>query len=114
VHVHVPYLLPSRLGTAETTVVALPGRTAELEYRAPLLSFLHGALGPPPQKYPGLALTVVLLIIAMVLGICGCAALISPPGRGDGHAPPVSSGPASPASSPLRDRNTAEPSPRPS
>ncbi len=77
VHVHVPYLLPARIGAAETTVVALPGRTTELEYRAPLLAFLRGALGPPPQKYPGLALAVVLLIVAMVLAICGCLGLFT-------------------------------------
>lgn len=45
VHVHIPYLLPSRIGAAETTVVALPGRTAELEYRAPMLAFLRGRWG---------------------------------------------------------------------
>ncbi|MFI1993900.1 hypothetical protein [Actinoplanes sp. NPDC020271] len=72
VHVHVPYLLPARIGAAETTVVALPGQTAELEYRAPLLAFLRGALGPPPQRYPGLAVAVLLLIAAMVVAICAC------------------------------------------
>jgi hypothetical protein len=86
VHVHIPYLLPSRLGTAETTVVALPGRTSELEYRAPLLAFLRGALGPPPQRYPGLALTVALLIVAAVLGICSCVALLTSPSRIDDRA----------------------------
>jgi ABC-type phosphate transport system substrate-binding protein len=32
-----------------------------------------------------MALAVVLLVVAMVLGICGCAALITSPGRGDDH-----------------------------
>ncbi|GIF09230.1 hypothetical protein [Actinoplanes siamensis] len=78
VHVYVPYLFPSRIGAADTTVVALPGRVAELEYRAPLLAFLRGALGPPPQRYPGLALTVALLTVAATLGACSCLALLGP------------------------------------
>ncbi|BCY07510.1 hypothetical protein [Actinoplanes sp. L3-i22] len=77
VHVHIPYLLPSRIGAAETTVVALPGRTAELEYRAPMLAFLRGALGPPPQKYPGLVLAVVLFVVAVVLAVCGCLGIFT-------------------------------------
>jgi hypothetical protein len=80
VHVHIPYLMPSRIGAADTTVVALPGRTAELEYRAPLLAFLRGALGPPPQKYPGFVLAVVLLVVAMVLAVCGCLGIFTSAG----------------------------------
>lgn len=76
VHVHVPYLVPPRLGIAETTVVAPPGKTLELEYRAPLLSFMGGALGAPPQRYPGLIAAVVLLVIAVVLAVCGCLGLL--------------------------------------
>ncbi len=92
VHVHVPYLLPSRLGAADTTVVALPGQTCELEYRAPLLAFLHGALGPPPQKYPGFALAVVLLVVTAVLAICGCAALLTAPARSEARAAAATTG----------------------
>ncbi|MEU4564002.1 hypothetical protein AB0F72_36965 [Actinoplanes sp. NPDC023936] len=76
VHVHVPYLMPSRIGVAETTVLAVSGRTVELEYRAPLLSFLHGNLGVPPQRYPGLAAAVALLVLAIVLLGCGCIGII--------------------------------------
>ncbi|MBO3744253.1 hypothetical protein [Actinoplanes flavus] len=72
VHVHVPYLLPSRIGAADVTVLALPGRTVELEYRAPLLSFLHGALGAPPQRYPGARAAWALLTVAVTLGVCAC------------------------------------------
>ncbi|WP_052721141.1 hypothetical protein [Actinoplanes sp. NBRC 101535] len=75
VHVHVPYLVPSRVGVAEATVAVPPGRTVELEYRAPLLSFLRGALGPPPQQYPGATGALILLIVTMVLGFCACAGL---------------------------------------
>ncbi|WP_436520598.1 hypothetical protein [Actinoplanes sp. HUAS TT8] len=101
VHVHIPYLLPSRIGVAETTVVALPGKTAELEYRAPMLAFLRGALGPPPQRYPGLALAVVLVIVALVLAICGCLGMLTsgPPEQEPGAtiAPSARSVPVSPS-----------------
>ncbi|MBB2948729.1 hypothetical protein FB565_008512 [Actinoplanes lutulentus] len=76
VHVHVPYLMPNRIGTAETTVLAVSGRTVELEYRAPLLSFLRGNLGVPPQRYPGLAAAVALLLVAVTLLACGCVGLV--------------------------------------
>ncbi|WP_229075978.1 hypothetical protein [Actinoplanes sp. DH11] len=76
VHVHVPYLMPSRIGTAETTVLAVAGRTVELEYRAPLLSFLRGNLGVPPQRYPGLVAAVALLVLAVALLLCGCVGLV--------------------------------------
>ncbi|MEU4695038.1 hypothetical protein [Actinoplanes sp. NPDC023714] len=76
VHVHVPYLMPARIGTAETTVLAVPGRTVELEYRAPLLSFLRGNLGVPPQRYPGLAAAVALLLLAATLLACGCVGIV--------------------------------------
>ncbi|GGN42010.1 hypothetical protein FHR83_003089 [Actinoplanes campanulatus] len=72
VHVHVPYLIPSRIGAADVTVLALPGRTVELEYRAPLLSFLRGALGAPPQRYPGARAAWALLTVAVTLGVCAC------------------------------------------
>ncbi|MEU4161525.1 hypothetical protein [Actinoplanes sp. NPDC026670] len=75
VHVHVPCLAPSRIGSADTTVVALPGHTVELEYRAPMLSFLRGALGLPPQRYPGAAAAAALLLCATTLAICACIGL---------------------------------------
>ncbi|GIF17235.1 hypothetical protein [Actinoplanes teichomyceticus] len=101
VHVHVPYS-PARFGAAEATVVALPDHTAELEYRAPLLAFLRGALGPPPQRYPGLALTVILLIIAVALTLCGCLGVLTatgrdgPPPAGTGRSPEVATAAARP------------------
>ncbi|MEV6302937.1 hypothetical protein AB0M02_26215 [Actinoplanes sp. NPDC051861] len=76
VHVHIPYLVPSRIGAAETTVIAVPGRTVELEYRAPLLSFMAGALGSPPQRYPGLVAAVILLVTALSLAVCGCLGIL--------------------------------------
>ncbi|MEU8664521.1 hypothetical protein [Actinoplanes philippinensis] len=75
VHVHVPCLPRSRMGAADTTVLAVPGRTVELEYRAPMLSFLRGALGIPPQRYPGAVAAVTLLLLTATLAICGCIGL---------------------------------------
>jgi hypothetical protein len=71
VHVHVPYLLPPRIGVA-----VQPGQTVELEYRAPMIAFLRGALGAPPQKYPGMTASIVLLVISLVLLLCVCGGLI--------------------------------------
>ncbi|MDR6321509.1 hypothetical protein [Actinoplanes couchii] len=77
VHVHVPYSgLRERTGTADTTVIALSGRTVELEYRAPLVSFLRGAIGTPPQRHPGtIAIWLALVTTAAVLS-CLCAGLV--------------------------------------
>jgi hypothetical protein len=36
VHVHAPYLLPSRVGPADITVNVAPGHLVELEYKAPV------------------------------------------------------------------------------
>jgi hypothetical protein len=76
VHVHVRYLMPSRIGAAETTVLAVAGRTVELEYRAPLLSFMRGHLGVPPQTYPGLIAAIALLVLAVTLLACGCIGIV--------------------------------------
>ncbi|GAA4972692.1 hypothetical protein [Actinoplanes utahensis] len=76
VHVHVPYLIPSRIGAADTTVVAVPGQTVELEYRAPLLSFLRGAIGAPPQRYPGAVAAWTLLALTVALAVCGCLGFV--------------------------------------
>ncbi|MEU4564354.1 hypothetical protein AB0F72_38730 [Actinoplanes sp. NPDC023936] len=70
VHVHVPYLLPRRIGKADLDVTVLPGQTTPLEYRAPTIAYLRGALGAPPQKYPGTAATIVLLIFTVLLAFC--------------------------------------------
>src|SRR5262249_23331371 len=53
VHVYAPYFLPPRLGPADLVVDVRPGQTVRLEYRAPLVSWAKGSLGPPPQRYHG-------------------------------------------------------------
>ena len=76
VHAHVPYLLPPRIGVADLPVTVHPGQTVELEYRAPLIAFMGGALGGPPQKYPGMAASIVLMAISLVLLLCVCGGFI--------------------------------------
>ncbi len=58
VHLHVPYFLPPKVGPADFTTVVAPGQTTELEYRCPLWTFSRGSLGPPPQKYNGVGITI--------------------------------------------------------
>ncbi|MEU4426328.1 hypothetical protein AB0F81_37375 [Actinoplanes sp. NPDC024001] len=70
VHVHVPYLMPRRIGKADLIVTAAPGQTVELEYRAPLIVYMRGALGAGPQKYPGLVASVILLVLLMLMALC--------------------------------------------
>jgi len=76
VHVHVPYLIPPRIGVADLSVPVHPGQTVELEYRAPMIAFMKGAMGAPPQKYPGMAASIVLLAVALLLVLCLCGGFI--------------------------------------
>ncbi|WP_211275446.1 hypothetical protein [Actinoplanes rectilineatus] len=71
-HVHVPYLLPSRIGTAELFVPVYPGQIVEVEYRVPLIVWLDGSIGPAPQKYRGLAAYIALMVIPLLLILCMC------------------------------------------
>ncbi|MEU7906899.1 hypothetical protein [Actinoplanes sp. NPDC049118] len=75
-HVHVPYLLPPRIGVADLGVTVHPGQTVELEYRAPMIAFMAGALGAPPQKYPGMAVSIVLLVVSLVMLLCVCGGFL--------------------------------------
>ncbi|RZU54481.1 hypothetical protein EV385_6432 [Krasilnikovia cinnamomea] len=85
-HIHVPYLLPSRIGNADLAVPVQPGQTVELEYRAPMVAFMNGALGAPPQKYPGMAVTIVLLVIALIILLCVCGGFIAAATSGSGSS----------------------------
>jgi hypothetical protein len=67
VHVHVPYLLPSRMGPADFTAAVAPGQLVELEYKAPLFTFSRGSLGPPPQRYNGLGAVLAIMSAALVV-----------------------------------------------
>jgi hypothetical protein len=69
VHVYVPYFFPRRVGPADYTVAVNPGQIVELEYRVPLWTFSLGSLGPPPQRYNGVGLTVAIMAAAVLLMI---------------------------------------------
>jgi hypothetical protein len=80
VHVHTPYLLPRRMGKADLVVTAHPGRSVELEYKSPLVVNARGVLGSPPQKYPGMAAFIILMVLTLVLALCGAASTFASPG----------------------------------
>lgn len=61
VHVHIPYWLISQLGPADTLVDVYPGRFVELEYKAPVWGFSAGSLGPPPQSFNGVGVTIAVI-----------------------------------------------------
>ena len=67
VHVYLPYWLPSRVGPADFTAVVNPGQFVELEYKAPLMTFSRGSLGPPPQRYNGVAATIAIVVAVLIL-----------------------------------------------
>lgn len=68
VHVHAPYLIPSRIGNADSVVPVSPGQIVDVEYRAPVWAFSPGTIGPPPQAYNGMG--------AMIAVWAGCFVLI--------------------------------------
>ncbi len=70
VHAHVPYFLPPEMGPADLPVTVQPGQTLELEYRAPLMAFVRGSLGSPPQRYNGAGFTVAILGVVLLLVFC--------------------------------------------
>jgi hypothetical protein len=39
----------------------------ELEYKAPLFTFSRGSLGPPPQRYNGVAATIAIVVAVLIL-----------------------------------------------
>ena len=69
VHVHIPYLLPKRLGSADTFVEVYPGRLVELEYKAPAYMYFSGSLGSPPQSYKGAVLSIGVIVVALLLPV---------------------------------------------
>jgi hypothetical protein len=78
VHVHVPFLLPPRIGPTDITVTTAPGQVVELEYREPHWSFSRGSLGPPPQKSQGLAISIAVMVGFVSLALlCSGAAVFA-------------------------------------
>lgn len=78
VRVSTPWLFD--MGPATATVPVNPGQGTRVHYRAPVVIFLNGAIGPVPQKAPGLlflyitwGVLAVLLLLNMLL-LLGVAA----------------------------------------
>jgi len=76
VHVHTPYFFPQRVGPADYAAIAYPGQFIELEYKAALLTFSRGSLGPPPQRYDGMAVMIGVMAAAGLL-IFAMAAIVA-------------------------------------
>jgi hypothetical protein len=75
---YTPYLLPARVGPAEVVVDVPPGQNVHMEYKAPLIVWAKGSLGPPPQRYNGLWFYWALLaIVVLVIICCGGTVLLS-------------------------------------
>lgn len=66
-HVHVPYLMPSRVGAVDVTVAVAPQCATQLEYAAPAWTFSGGSVGPSPQPYAGLGLSVAVMVVPFVI-----------------------------------------------
>ncbi|MET9328261.1 hypothetical protein [Tsukamurella sp. NPDC003166] len=67
VHVHVPYVFPSRTGPADLVVDVVPGRPTELQYKAPVWTFSAGSLGEGEQKYNGVGILVAVMAVPIAL-----------------------------------------------
>ncbi|WP_281906049.1 hypothetical protein [Nocardia cyriacigeorgica] len=65
VKVSTPWLFD--MGPATTAVPVAEGQAARLYYRAPALIFLNGALGPGPQKTPGMVFVYISWACAALL-----------------------------------------------
>ncbi|MEZ5213251.1 hypothetical protein [Gordonia sp. (in: high G+C Gram-positive bacteria)] len=66
-HVHVPYILPPKIGPADATVNVAPGQTVGMEYRAPAWTFSKGSLGEGPQQYNGVGLMIGMMVVPIVV-----------------------------------------------
>lgn len=75
-HVHLPYLLPPKIGPADLTIWLQPGTALELEYRAPLWTYSRGSLGPAPQPWNGKGCMIASLVIAGVGVLLGLALIV--------------------------------------
>ncbi|MBF6453533.1 hypothetical protein IU432_08755 [Nocardia cyriacigeorgica] len=65
VKVSTPWLFD--MGPATTAVPVAEGQAARLYYRAPALIFLNGAIGPGPQKTPGMVFVYISWACAALL-----------------------------------------------
>lgn len=68
-HIHVPYLLPSRVGEVDAAVSVAPQCATELEYAAPAWIFSKGSLGAAPQPYAGMGALIAAIVVPFILGL---------------------------------------------
>ncbi|MFV0524956.1 MAG: hypothetical protein ACK5RL_10680 [Acidimicrobiales bacterium] len=85
IDVHVPYLVPPKIGRASASVSVGPNQIAEAEYLAPLVVFVGGALGPPPQRFPGRTFQLIVTGVgAAAVVVAFLAAMVTIIGAGSG------------------------------
>jgi hypothetical protein len=75
-HVHVPYFLPKQIGPADVPVTLYPGQWIEAEYKAPLWTYSKGSLGPPPQSYNGVGVTIAVMVSIFVIAFIVAAMMV--------------------------------------
>lgn len=73
-HVRVATRYLWEYGVAETDVDVVPGRSSEVHYSGPLITFVDGRIGQGEQPRPGqlafwILMVVVGLMLALVLGL---------------------------------------------
>ncbi|GII77567.1 hypothetical protein Sru01_25490 [Sphaerisporangium rufum] len=66
-HVHLPYVMPQRIGPADLTIWLQPAMALDVEYRAPLWAYARGALGPAPQPWNGKGCFIPLLVLLVIM-----------------------------------------------
>jgi hypothetical protein len=65
-----------RYGTADLPIMMYPGRSVEVHYSGPVVTFLRGSIGFEPQPRPGMpvfwaiiALPIVLVALVLILAL---------------------------------------------
>jgi hypothetical protein len=75
IEIHGPYLW--KMGKASITVDNTAGAPA-VHYSAPVITFLGGAVGFEPQKFPGMiAMLIMLGLFGLVFLLCCMGAVLS-------------------------------------
>ncbi|WP_245669470.1 hypothetical protein [Nocardia speluncae] len=75
VRVATPWLFD--MGPAETPVPVQPGQAVRCYYRTPAIIFMNGAIGPVPQKTPGIVVMYVLWAFVALMFVLNIAVMAS-------------------------------------
>ncbi len=73
IQIHVNYLW--QVGSASAVIPVNAGQQIDVYYAAPVIVFMNGAIGPAPQKAPGMGLAIGVL--AGTLALCFLIILLS-------------------------------------